>query len=452
MSHSEAPKKDNPDPRIAARRQTFYQVLANSFVMIIVNMTVWFALIFYIFLQTKSVFATAMMSGIYTLVTAATGIWFGSIVDHNKKKRVILASNVISLAFFLVSFAIYLFAPEGTFTNIQNITIWVFIPLVLLGVLAGNLRGIALPTLVKILIPEEERAQANGLLGTVTGSGFLIVSVISALLVGHSGMQLVFVLSIVLSVVAILHMAFLTIPEHGIAHIEGHTDAPKKIDLKGTIALIRGIPGLLPLIFFTTINNFLGGVFMSLMDAYGLSIVSVQTWGILWGFISTAFIAGGIVIAKFGLRKNPVATLINANLLIWGVSAVFTVYPSIWPLVVGCFVYLATFPFIEASEQTIIQKVVPQERLGRVFGFAQSVEQSASPITAFVVGPLAQFVVIPFMTTGGGVELLGPWWGTGMARSIALIFTIAGVLGLIMTWIARNSPFYTELSKRYQEG
>jgi len=37
------------------------------------------------------------------------------------------------------------------------------------------------------------------------------------------------------------------------------------------------------LILFATFNNFLGGVFMSLMDAYGLSLVSVQVWGALWG-------------------------------------------------------------------------------------------------------------------------------------------------------------------------
>jgi DHA3 family multidrug efflux protein-like MFS transporter len=52
------------------------------------------------------------------------------------------------------------------------------------------------------------------------------------------------------------------------------------------------------LIFLTTFNNFLGGVFMALMDAYGLSIVSVQTWGILWGFLSFAFIIGGLIVSK----------------------------------------------------------------------------------------------------------------------------------------------------------
>jgi DHA3 family multidrug efflux protein-like MFS transporter len=429
----------------------FYQVLANSTISTLVNMTVWFALIFYIFLQTQSVFATSMMSGIYTLAVAATGIWFGSLVDHNKKKTVMMWSSIFSLIIYLLCAALFYTAPPETFTNIQNVLIWIFMPLVLFGVLAGNIRGIVVPTLVKILIPEEGRDKANGLAGTVNGVAFMVVSVISAMLIGYLGMGPVLILAIILSIAAIVHLYFMEIPEKGIVHVDG-AEVPKSIDLKGTIKVLRDVPGLLPLIFFTTINNFLGGVFMSLMDAYGLSLVSVQMWGILWGVISTAFIIGGIVIARFGLGKNPVRTLFLANCAIWIISMVFTIYPSIWPLVIGCYGYLMLFPFIEASEQTILQKVVPQDRLGRVFGFAQSVEQSASPIMAFFIGPLAQFIVIPYMTTGAGVDLIGGVWGTGTARSIALIFTGAGVLGLILTLFAMSTPYYKQLSERYLNG
>ena len=74
--------------------------------------------------------------------------------------------------------------------------------------------------------------------------------------------------------------------------------------------------------------------------------------------------------------------------------------PSIILLVIGNFVWMLLYPFAEACEQTLLQKVVPFEKQGRVFGFAQSVESAASPLTTFMIGPLAQFVFIPFMTTG----------------------------------------------------
>lgn len=56
-------------------------------------------------------------------------------------------------------------------------------------------------------------------------------------------------------------------------------------------------------------------------------------------------------------------------------------------------------PIAEACEQTIMQKVVPLERQGRVFGFGQSLENIASPFTAFLIGPLAQFVVMPWLAS-----------------------------------------------------
>jgi DNA-binding transcriptional ArsR family regulator len=63
----------------------------------------------------------------------------------------------------------------------------------------------------------------------------------------------------------------------------------------------------------------------------------------------------------------------------------FTIQASIVLLTIGLFIYLCLIPVVEASEQTILQKVITPERQGRVFGFAQSVEQAASPITAFII-------------------------------------------------------------------
>jgi DHA3 family multidrug efflux protein-like MFS transporter len=96
-----------------------------------------------------------------------------------------------------------------------------------------------------------------------------------------------------------------------------------------------------------------------------------------------------------------------------------------------------------------LQKVVPYERQGRVFGFAQSVEQAASPITAFAISPLAQFVFIPFMTTGAGVGLIGKWFGTGVNRGIALLFIVAAIIGLAASLLALSSKYYRQLTARY---
>jgi len=426
--------------------KTFYQILANTLLANVTNMTVWFAMIFFIYLETHSVTATSVVSGIYLVATATSGIWFGSLVDHNKKKNVMLLSGFISLIIYSIGFVFYLSLPAETWKDATSPTLWTFVPLLLLGVIAGNLRGIALPTLVTILIPEDSRDKANGLVGTTTGIIFLITSAISGFLVAHSGMYLVLILAVVVMALSIAHLFTMDIPENEIVHLDGK---PGKVDLRGTFAVVVAIPGMIALIFFSTFNNFLGGVFMGLMDAYGLSLVSVQVWGILWAVISCGFIVGGLFIAKWGLGKNPLFAMFAANIVIWIISSVFTIQPSIVLLSIGMFIYISVVPFIEAAEHTIIQKVVPLERQGRVFGFAQSVEMSASPLTTFLIGPVTELFFIPFMTTGMGVSLIGGWFGTGADRGIALVLTVTGIIGLIVTLIAMRSKYYHLLSKLF---
>jgi MFS transporter, DHA3 family, multidrug efflux protein len=224
------------------------------------------------------------------------------------------------------------------------------------------------------------------------------------------------------------------------------------VDIAGTMRVIGAVPGLFALILFASFNNFLGGIFMALMDAYGLSLVSVQVWGLLWGLLSTAFIISGVVIARTGLGKSPLRTLLLVNLVSWSVCCVFTLQSSIVLLTAGCFIWMFLGPYAEAAEHTTLQKVVPFERQGRVFGFAQSVEQAASPLTAFLIGPLTQFIVIPFMTTGVGADAIGDWFGRGSARGIALVFTLAGVVGTLATIVAFNSKYYRQLAATYAKG
>ena len=440
-----APAAEPMAPKGALR--AFYHILANGLVGSILTYTVWFAVVFYAYLETQSVFATGIIGGIYLVATATTGIWFGSIVDHHRKKIVMLLSSLGSLLAFAGAFILYITAAPGAFKDVSGFPFWALVTLIMAGVIVANLRGIALPTLVTLLIPPANRDKANGLVGTVSGIGMLVTSVFSGILVGWNGMFGVLVIAVLGMGAVIAHLIFIPLKEEKIVH---NPDAPKKIDLKGTWKMVAGVSGLFALILFTTFNNFLGGVFMTLLDPYGLSLMSVQAWGITFGFASLGFIVGGLLIAKKGLGKNPLRTLLLMNVVLWIVSTLFTVQPWAPLLIFGMFAYMTLMPYMEAAEQTILQKVVPYERQGRVFGFAQSIEQAASPLTAFLIAPVAQFVFIPFMQPGGaGAEAIGSWFGTGDGRGIALVFIITGIIGLAVTLMAMASKYYHMLSEQY---
>src|SRR5215207_4665762 len=213
--------------------KTFHVTLLNSLVAFITNNFVWFAVTFWVYLETKSVIATSVMAGVFTLTIAFSGFFLGSLVDRYPKKRVMLLSSVISLVLYAIASFIFVTTPYEEFANASSVRLWVFIVLALVGAIGGNLRGIALSTLVTLLVPEDGRDKANGLVGTANGAAFLGASIFSGLAVGYLGM------------------------------------------------------------------------FWVLVYAYGLLLVSVQVWGILWGVLSLGFIVGGMVVARKVLGKNP---------------------------------------------------------------------------------------------------------------------------------------------------
>ncbi len=428
---------------------TFYFTLANSLAAFLINTFVWFAVTFWVYLETRSVIATAVMAGIYTSTVAVSGFFLGSLVDHYPKKKVMMLSSIFSLVLYILACAIFITTPPEVFSNASSVSLWAFIVLSLVGAIAGNLRGIALSTLVTIMVAEDDRDKANGLVGTANGIAFLGASIFSGLVIGYLGIVWMLGIAIGLTLLVIAHLATLAIPD--LAKRDGNEKQQRRIDIRGTISAVKSVPGLFALIFFHTFNNFLGGIFMALMDAYGLLLVSVQTWGALWGFLSLAFIFGGLVVARKGLGRNPLRTLFLCNISMWSACCVFALQPSIVLLTAGIFVWLSLVPAVEAAEQTILQKVVKPERQGRVFGFAQSVEQSASPITAFLIGPVAQLIFIPFMTTGAGVDLIGSWFGNGPDRGLALLFTVAGLVGLMVTLFAMRSKSYRVLDRHYRD-
>jgi DHA3 family multidrug efflux protein-like MFS transporter len=426
--------------------RAFYQVLANTALANVTSSYLWWGLTFWAYLETRSVLATSIIGGSYMLLVAVLGVVFGVIVDHMKKKAVMVLSSLVTLITYAAAGALYLSFDESVLVNWGGPWFWVFAGVILIGGVVENLRNIALSTTVTLLVPADRRDKANGLVGAVQGIAFMVTSVFSGLSIGLLGMGWTVALAIAATAVALIHLLFVPVPERGVVHVEG---APKSYGFRGVIPAVVVVPGLLALILFTTFNNLVGGVFMALIDPYGLNLFSVEIWGIVLGVTSFGFIIGGGLVARFGLGRDPVRTMLIVNIGIALLGIGFAIREWWWLYALGILVFMCLMPIAEAAEQTIIQRVVPYEKQGRVFGFAASVESAAAPVSAFVVGPLTQFWLIPFMNSQGGRDSLGWLLGEGQARGIALAFIGASLLLLLAVLLAFVSKPYRELSESY---
>lgn len=125
----------------------------------------------------------------------------------------------------------------------------------MIGSLFGNLRNIAMTTLVTLLFQDKKREKANGKIATLNGFTFAITAISSGICIGFFGMQWVIILCITSTISSLIHIHNITCPEE---HIPSETSEKKEsFDLRETIAIVKSVPGYFSLIFLSTFNNFL---------------------------------------------------------------------------------------------------------------------------------------------------------------------------------------------------
>lgn len=427
--------------------RTFLHVLANTAVANVTTSFLWFALTFWIYVETRNVIATAVVAASYMIFTSLFSMMFGTVVDRFRKKDVMAVATLAALGLFVLDTGFFFAIGADGIADLTAPWFWIFAVVLLAGSVVEQLRGIALSTTVTLLVPESRRPNANGMVGSVQGVTMLVTSVFSGLSVGFLGMGWTLVIGVVALGITVAHLLALRIPEDRPVPAEGTTGW---VDIRGGWLATRAVPGLLALVLFTTVNNLFSGVAMAVMDPYGIELFGVEGWGIWFAVASTGFIIGGALVAARGLGRNPVRLVLLMAAAIGVAGAVSTIREAGWLYIAGLFVFMALIPVVEAGEHTVIQRVVPFEKQGRVFGFAMTFEAAAAPITALLIAPIAEVWIIPHLRTEAGQQQWAWLLGTGDHRGIALILFVAGLACVLVAIIAMLTPQYRLLSREYR--
>ncbi len=98
--------------------RTFHLLVANTLAASVTNNFLWFALTFWIYLETRSVVATAIVGGGYMLLAALSAMAFGTFVDRHLRATSMMLSSLVTLACFGAAAALYLVAPAEAVRDI----------------------------------------------------------------------------------------------------------------------------------------------------------------------------------------------------------------------------------------------------------------------------------------------------------------------------------------------
>lgn len=81
------------------------------------NTFVWFAVTFWVYLETRSVTVTSIMAGIYLVTVAVSGFLLGSVADRYQKKTAMMFSSFGSLVLYALASLIFVSTPSAEFTQ-----------------------------------------------------------------------------------------------------------------------------------------------------------------------------------------------------------------------------------------------------------------------------------------------------------------------------------------------
>lgn len=155
------------------------------------------------------------------------------------------------------------------------------------------------------------------------------------------------------------------------------------------------------------------------------------------GIVQSAFGAGGMVgsvaLSLWGGPKRRVhgilgsITLVSLGLMFVGLGN------SVYAWMLAAFFTMLFIPIANGSSQAIWQSKVPPDVQGRVFATRVMIARMGVPVAMLISGPLADRVFEPAMASGGSwASVFGELVGVGPGAGMALMFVIAGGLGMLV--------------------
>ena len=262
--------------------------------------------------------------------------------------------------------------------------------------------GPATMAMLPDIVKEEDLTRANSIIGAVNSLSGILGPVLGGIIYGLGGIQTAFLIngiSFVASGISELFIKYEQITRkfekvHEVVH-----------DLKEGIFFVRTHRGLLILLVFALVTNFLMSPVFGVLVPYVLRIV-MKFSSEQYGMIQTSFVIGlliGNIIIGTLLAKARIAKMLNGGLLSETVfMAVFVglIFPQVigylgyasWGLFSCLFVTFTLIGVFNAFVNTPLmvgmQRLTPTEFRARVFSVVEVVAQGVVPVGFGIVGIL----------------------------------------------------------------
>ena len=270
----------------------------------------------------------------------------------------------------------------------------------------------------------EELTAANGTASTIESLSFFVGPALGAILLGFAAVPVVFMVNVATFAWSMALVAGVRPPQAGAAEVPAPAaetavdDPPGDADrkpgfLSETSAGFRTIAadrGLLVVTIAASVQTIIAGASAVFVVVMADEILGTGPRGV--GYLDSVLGVGAIVGGLWAISRAARATLgadLALGVVLWSLPLVLV---TVWPHPVTCFAAMALLglgnPLVDVNLDTIVQRLAPDEVLGRVFGALE-----AAFIATMALGSLA----MPFLIEWFGLD----WALAAIGLPVALV-------------------------------
>ena len=378
------------------------------------NMT-GFALTLWVYEQTESATALAMMQVAFItpflLISPLAGVW----VDRYNRKLMMMVSD---LGAAVGTIMILVLQATG------NLQYWhLYIVMVILG-LGNTFQWPAYSAAITTMVPKEQYGRANGMMSLIEAGPAVFSPLLAGALLPFIGLTGILIIDLATFGIAILSLliVFIPQPEKTVEGAQGEGNLWQESIFGFKYIFQR--PSLLGLQLIFLFGNLFFGIAFTVMAPMILARTDMNEliFGTVQSVMAIGGVAGGVIMSVWGGFKRRV----HGVLLGWIIASLAGIFLgvgqglSMWlPAALLTSIFS---PLINTSNQAIWQAKVAPDVQGRVFSARRLIAWVTNPISPIIAGTLADYVLEPAMTTQSTLSsMFGGLVGTGAGSGMGLL-------------------------------
>ena len=290
------------------------------------------------------------------------------------------------------------------------------------------------------LVSKENLSRANGMRQVGNAAAQLISPLLAGVLLATIHLQGIMLIDFVTFIFAQVTLVIVRFPKRIVdIHRAEKNSLLKEVRYAFTYLLNR--KGLLSLLIFFAVNNFILGSVQMLVTPLVLSFASSEALGLILTVGGLGMLAGSIVMSTFKDPQRYIRNIFCFTFL--GGLCIIAVgyYKSVNLLALIAFLIFFGQPIINSSTFIIFQNKVNPNVQGRVFALLGAISSASLPLAYVFSGFIADHIFEPLMAQGGLLAgSIGQIIGVGPGRGIGLMFMFMGALNVLITIITYYYP------------